>query len=137
MREQQESRISTPQTSPPKTLDSCVKPGPWSLQLLISNPTQVIKPSTRTLVWIVKREITVTCVHLPNYARWRQVETSSQSVGHTQIVDTGGFCSVDLAHSNLSQNQERAAWPVWPRVPGQGVGAGGGLNFCITNWAQT
>lgn len=56
-REQQESRISTPRTSPPDTLDICLKPHPWSLQLLISNPTQVIKPSTGILVWSVKRQM--------------------------------------------------------------------------------
>lgn len=62
---------------------------------------------------------------------------SGAHVGGTLIADTGGFCSVDIAHSNLSQKQEKAAWSVWPRVPGQGFGAGGGLNFSVTSWAQT
>lgn len=62
---------------------------------------------------------------------------SGAHIEGTLIADTGGFCSVHLAHSNLSQNQQRAAWSVWPSIPGQGVGAGGGLKFSVTNWAQT
>lgn len=51
---------------------------------------------------------------------------SEAHVGGILIADTGGFCSVDIAHGNLSQNQEKAAWSVWPGVPGQGFGGGGG-----------
>lgn len=51
---------------------------------------------------------------------------SEAHVGGTLIAVTGGFRSVDIAHGNLSQNQEKAAWSVWPGVPGQGFGGGGG-----------
>lgn len=49
---------------------------------------------------------------------------SGAHIGGTLIADMGGFCSEDIAHGNLSQNQKKAAWSVWPRVPGQGFSGG-------------
>lgn len=54
--------------------------------------------------------------------------SSEAHAGDTLIADRGGFCAADIAHVNLSQKQEKAAWSVWPRVPGQGFG-GGGFEF--------